>query len=168
MPKSRIAVCCGLATGLAGIWPSVASATDAAAIVPVVAGTELSCLLAATLLFLILAQIYANAGMMTAGIPAAMGNREDFPTLTGWIGRAKRAHLNLLENLLPFGIVVLLVQVLGVSSWISQTGAVIFLAARAVHAGVYIAGIPGLRSLAFVAGVAGTFMVALPVIQVLL
>ncbi len=32
------------------------------------------------------------------GLPALAGNREDLPPVTGWAGRARRAHLNMLEK----------------------------------------------------------------------
>ena len=44
----------------------------------------------------------------TFGLPALIGNRENFPTVEGWIGRAKRAHMNMLENIAPFAALVLI------------------------------------------------------------
>ena len=59
------------------------------------------------------------------------------PSLAGfpaWVHRAHRAHLNLLEQLLPFAILVLIVDRLGAYSALTYWTAVAFLALRLAHA----------------------------------
>jgi len=41
------------------------------------------------------------------GLMKLVGNRDDMPKLTGWAGRAERAHLNMLQNLVLFAALVL-------------------------------------------------------------
>ncbi len=43
--------------------------------------------------------IAASGAFMQVGLPMLAGNRDNMPALTGWAGRAQRAHRNMLENL---------------------------------------------------------------------
>lgn len=58
----------------------------------------------------------------------------DVRTMRPWVQRAYRAHLNLLEQFLPFAVIVLIGYHLGVSTAITQTCAVAFLLLRIAHA----------------------------------
>ena len=78
-----------------------------------------------------------------------------------WAARAQRAHLNLLQNLAPFAILVLVAQVSGKANATTALGETIFLWARVAHAAICIAGIKYLRTLVFVAN---AICVAEPVI----
>ena len=64
-------------------------------------------------LCLVLALPYTIGLNKTFGLPILVGNRENFPTVEGWIGRAKRAHMNMLENIAPFAALVLIAHVAG-------------------------------------------------------
>ncbi len=121
--------------------------------------TELWILAASALLCLALPLVYMPLYARQAGPAAVSGNREDAPAAVGAAGRGTRAHRNLLENLLPFAIAILTARAIGVSDTLTLAGAWLFLAARVVHAFAYIAGITGVRTLAYVAGVIGTVMI---------
>jgi uncharacterized MAPEG superfamily protein len=41
------------------------------------------------------------------GLPELAGNREALPQVKGWAGRARRAHLNMLESIVLFAAPVL-------------------------------------------------------------
>jgi uncharacterized MAPEG superfamily protein len=41
--------------------------------------------------------VAASAATLQVGLPKLAGNRDNMPPLTGWAGRAERAHLNMLE-----------------------------------------------------------------------
>ncbi|MEM8983446.1 MAG: MAPEG family protein [Pseudomonadota bacterium] len=71
-----------------------------------------------------------------------------------WVHRAYRAHLNLLEQLLPFAIVVLIANELAVSTAVTRFAASSFVALRLVHAVGMISGLARmpLRPLVFTAG----------------
>jgi uncharacterized MAPEG superfamily protein len=92
------------------------------------------------------------------------GNREDVPEPTGVAGRGLRAHRNLIENLVPFALAVMLARVAGVSNTMTVAGAEIFLGARLVHAVTYFLGITGIRTLAYFAGVVGTALIFIQLI----
>jgi uncharacterized MAPEG superfamily protein len=121
---------------------------------------ELLTLLACAMLCLALPFIYSPLYARQVGLGALAGNREDAPAPTGMAGRALRAHRNLLENLVPYGAAVLSAHALGVSNSYTVAAAIVFLSARVLHAFSYIAGITGLRSLAWQVGVLATIVMA--------
>ncbi|MEI6723036.1 MAG: MAPEG family protein, partial [Betaproteobacteria bacterium] len=43
--------------------------------------------------------VAVTGALLQVGLPALAGNRDKFPELTGWAGRAKRAHHNMMESL---------------------------------------------------------------------
>ncbi len=96
------------------------------------------------------------------GGKALMSNREDLPERRGAALRGLRAHQNHLENLLPFAIVVLVARIAGISNFVTELGAVLFLVGRLVHSITYCAGISagGIRSLAYFVGLFGILGVA--------
>ncbi len=51
-----------------------------------------------------------------------------------WVHRAYRAHLNLLEQALPFAILILIATQLGISSSVTVWAALLFVALRVAHA----------------------------------
>ena len=89
---------------------------------------------------------------------------EDVPEPTGAAGRGRRAHRNLIENLVPFAIAVMLAHAAGVSNAKTVAGAEIFLGARLFHAVTYFLGITGIRTLAYIAGVVGTALIFIQLI----
>lgn len=120
---------------------------------------ELYSLTATGLLLLVLANFSAALYGGQVGNPALMGNRETIPGPEGAARRAQRAHQNLIENAVPFAIAVLVAQALHFSTPITKGAALAFIAARVVHALVYIAGIPVVRTLAWVVGVVATIVI---------
>jgi uncharacterized MAPEG superfamily protein len=58
----------------------------------------------------------------------------DLSALPAWVHRSHRAHLNLIEGLVPFGIVVLVAHSLGVSTIVSVWAAAAFFWLRVLHA----------------------------------
>jgi uncharacterized MAPEG superfamily protein len=121
--------------------------------------TELYCLAASAILCLILPFIYVALYNKQVGFAGVSGNRENTPEPTGAAGRGRRAHHNLVENLLPFAIAVTMAHFANISNSITADGALIFLSARIVHAVSYILGIPIVRTLAYLASVIGTAMI---------
>ncbi|MEM1072911.1 MAG: MAPEG family protein [Pseudomonadota bacterium] len=79
------------------------------------------------------------------------------PALTGfpeWVHRAHRAHLNLLEQLLPFAVLVLIVDRLDAYSTLTYWTAIAFFWLRAAHAAGMISGTARMpvRPMLFTAG----------------
>jgi uncharacterized MAPEG superfamily protein len=87
------------------------------------------------------------------------GNREGMPELTGWAGRAQRAHRNMLENLPLFIALVLIAQAAGKTNAMTLLGAELFFWARLVHWLIYLAGIPWLRTLVWAVSVVGLILI---------
>ena len=104
--------------------------------------------------------VIAVAGAtLQVGLPTLAGNRENLPAATGWAGRAQRAHLNMLESLAVFAILVLVAHVAGRANATTALGATIFFWSRAAYAVIYLAGIPWLRTAAWAGSIAGILMV---------
>ena len=93
------------------------------------------------------------------GLPRLAGNREDLPELTGWAGRARRAHLNMLESLAIFAIVVLVAHVTGRANATTALGASLFFWGRLAFALIYVAGVPWLRTAVWLVSIAGIVLV---------
>lgn len=72
--------------------------------------------------------------------------------LSPWAQRLVHAHANAVENLVIFAAAVLAVQVLGLSSPLTQAAAMVFFYARVAHVLAYVANVPIARTLAFTAG----------------
>ncbi|MEQ1888429.1 MAG: MAPEG family protein [Alphaproteobacteria bacterium] len=127
---------------------------------------ELSMLAWSTVLLIALIMTSANANVMAMGMAWGFGNRDERPTVTGWGARARRTYLNHLENLLVFGLLVIIAHLANVHTELTVMGAQLFLAARIVYAGLYIAGISAMasRTLAYFVGLIGTIMIAYAVL----
>ncbi len=122
--------------------------------------TELKMLILASLFTIVLAIIGALALVLHRGLRYAAGNRDQPTPLPPWGERAVRAHRNMLENLPPFAALVLVAQVAGVANEATVWGAVLFFWGRVAHAVIYIAGVPYLRTVAFVVALSGMFDIA--------
>lgn len=120
---------------------------------------EFMLLLWAVLLTVAQAVVAAQGAMMQVGLPALAGNREGLPEIEGWAGRAARAHRNMLENLVLFAALVLMAVISNKTNGTTLLGAQIFFWARVVYAGIYIAGIPWLRTGVWAVSVVGLAMI---------
>jgi uncharacterized MAPEG superfamily protein len=83
---------------------------------------------------------------------------------TGWVGRAHRAHRNMLESLVLFAALVLVAHAAGREDAMTALGAQIFLWARLAYAAIYLAGVPWLRTGAWAVAFAGLVLIFLQVI----
>jgi uncharacterized MAPEG superfamily protein len=69
-----------------------------------------------------------------------------------WGDRAVRAHSNLADNLAIYAAVIGLAHITGACNHTTLVAGIVLLIARVLHAAIYIAGIPYLRTAAFAAG----------------
>ena len=69
---------------------------------------ELTMLLWASILYVAQIAAAAVAADVQNGVAWGLGNRDVIPVVPGWGGRAKRAHVNMAESLLPFACLVLI------------------------------------------------------------
>ncbi|MFI4982676.1 MAG: MAPEG family protein, partial [Nevskiales bacterium] len=98
------------------------------------------------------------------GLPTLAGNREGFPQITGWAGRAERAHRNMVANLVLFGALVLAAAAAGVSNGQTVLGAQLFFWARLAYAVIYPAGVAWLRTGVWAISLIGLLLIFLQLI----
>jgi uncharacterized MAPEG superfamily protein len=121
---------------------------------------DLTYLLFSTILCFVQVLIAASGANTQVGLMTLAGNREALPDMVGWAGRARRAHLNMIENFVLFAALVLIAAVAGKANATTAMGAMIFFWARLAYAVIYLIGIPWLRTLAWFVGVIGMAMIA--------
>ena len=121
---------------------------------------DLKYLLLSAILCFVQMLIAATGANQQVGLPALAGNREGLPEMTGWAGRARRAHLNMIENLVLFAALVLIAAVSQKANATTALGAMIFFWGRLAYALIYLVGVPWLRTLAWFVSVIGMVMVA--------
>jgi uncharacterized MAPEG superfamily protein len=120
---------------------------------------ELTLLAWCVILAIVQMLIAVQGAMMQVGLLTLVGNRENFPEIKGWGGRAARAHRNMIENLVLFAAVVLAVVVAGKTNGTTLLGAQIFFWARLAYAAIFLAGIPWARTGAWTVSIIGLLMV---------
>jgi uncharacterized MAPEG superfamily protein len=125
---------------------------------------ELVYLVWSVALTVVLAVIAVGGAQLEVGLPRLAGNRENMPEMPGWAGRAARAHRNLLENLVLFAVLVLVARAVNVSNGMTVLGAQLFFWGRVAHAGLYLAGIPWLRTVAWTVSVVGLLLIFLQLV----
>ena len=121
--------------------------------------TDMTMLVLSAILCVLMVVPYTQGQVLKLGPAVVAGNREGVPELTGWIGRAKRAHANMVENLVPFAAIVLAAQVAGKAGALTAVGAQLFFWFRLAYAVVYIIGIPYVRTLMWVMSVVGMALI---------
>ena len=120
---------------------------------------ELTILVWAVALAFVQVLIAVQGAMMQVGLMTLVRNREKFPELTGWAGRAYRAHRNMIENLVLFAALVLAAVAAGRTNGTTLLGAELFLWARVAHAIVYLIGLPWLRTGIWAVSVLGLILI---------
>jgi uncharacterized MAPEG superfamily protein len=122
---------------------------------------ELMLLAWAVALTLVQMLIAASGAASQVGVMPLFGNREGMPVLTGWAGRAERAHHNMLENLVLFAALVLIATVSGKTNSTTLLGAQLFFWARVAYAVIYLAGVMYLRTAVWLVSIIGLVMIFL-------
>jgi uncharacterized MAPEG superfamily protein len=109
--------------------------------------------------------IVAVAGAtLQVGLPRLAGNREPVPELTGWAGRAQRAHRNMLESVALFAALVIVAHMAGLNNDTTVLGAQLFFWARLAYAIVYLIGIPWVRTGVWAVSLAGMVIIFLQLV----
>lgn len=118
----------------------------------------LSCLLCMILPYAYVVPLLLSPGGMSWGF----GNREKpFDGDAEWVKRTKRAHANLVENLVVFAALVLAAHVSGRANEWTAIGSQLFFWGRLGHAGTYMAGLVPWRTVAFAVAVLGEWLILL-------
>ncbi len=107
---------------------------------------------------------YILARLFVWGLPTFLNNYpEGFPANQPepplWAQRAQRAHLNMVETMPAFIAVVVAAVMLEASSAAIAEWAAVFFYARVLHAIVYIAGVPYLRTPVYLVSWAAILMI---------
>lgn len=127
---------------------------------------ELSAIAYSGILLLLLIIISAASNVVAMGQPWGVGNRENAPSADGFKGRAKRAYMNLLEQLVVFSAIAIPAHLAGIHSSLTVLAAQLFIAGRVAHAIVYLAGwtFISIRTLVWTVALVGTFIYAYAVL----
>ena len=120
---------------------------------------ELTILVWAVALAFVQVLIAVEGARQQVGLMTLVGNREHFPELTGWAGRADRAQRNMIHNLVLFAALVLAAVAAGRTNGTTLLGAELFLWARVAHAIVYLIGLPWLRTGIWAVSVLGLILI---------
>lgn len=109
---------------------------------------------------------YVLTRMTTNGVLRAIGAPgPGYPTDAPWADRARRAHLNAIDNLAVFAPLVLVGAIIGVSTKATVLSAQIYVVARLAHYVIYAAGIPVIRTLAFLLGACATLVIGITLLH---
>ena len=98
--------------------------------------------------------------LVTRGLMNAVGYPDNPKPQSLWAQRLMKAHANAVENLAIFAPLVLVVQVVGITSPAVATAAIVYFWARVVHALGYTFAVPWVRTLAFAVGFCSQALVA--------
>ncbi|MGI9520013.1 MAG: MAPEG family protein [Hyphomicrobiaceae bacterium] len=123
---------------------------------------DLTFLVYSAILAFVQVAIAATGCSLQVGLATLAGNREEAPSqFEGWVGRAVRAHQNMLESLVLFAIVVLVAQIAGKANEMTAIGAQLFFYSRLAYAVIYIIGVPWLRTLVWALSIVGLALITL-------
>lgn len=127
---------------------------------------ELSAIVYGGLLLLLLILISAASNVSAMGQAWGVGNRDAQPSTEGFKGRAKRAYMNLIEQLLVFSAIAIPAHIAGIHSGLTVLAAQLFIAGRVAHAIIYLAGwtFISIRTIAWLVALVGTFILAYEVL----
>jgi|GEM_PF-2506135 len=94
------------------------------------------------------------------GVQWATGNRERQSTLPRWHTRASKAHSNMIENLIPFAVIIVVAHLSNVSNIWTSGGALAFLIFRILHALCYWYGLTPWRTYIFILSLISELVIA--------
>ena len=120
---------------------------------------DLKLLIWSVALALVQMVIAVIGAQMQVGLPPLVGNRENLPAMSGWAGRAQRAHRNVLESIVMFAILVLVANVTGKANAMTALGSELFFWSRLAYAAIYLAGIPWIRTIAWGVSLVGLLVI---------
>ena len=119
---------------------------------------EMILLLWAVALAFVQVLVAVTGAFLQVGLPMLAGNRDKLPEITGWAGRAHRAHRNMMENLPLFIALVFVGVAVQKSNQMTVLGAQLFFWGRFAYALLYTGGIAWLRTGAWFVSVIGMIL----------
>lgn len=121
---------------------------------------ELTMLVYAVILLIVLIIIQTVTGLRAQGFKALAGSRDNLPEPTAMQARTRRVVDNHREGLTAFAPLILAAAVAHVSNDLTVLGAQMFFYSRVAHAVIYLAGWPYIRPFVYGVGATGMAMVA--------
>jgi len=125
---------------------------------------EASWLSASVALFFVMVCVQAVLGSRIQSIGALLGARDQMNPDDPLVGRAKRANQNMIEALIVFAPLMLLAIATERTNDMTALAGMIFFISRAAFAPLYWLGVPFLRTVAWLGGVAASVIVFLQVL----
>lgn len=95
---------------------------------------------------------YILAHINEVGIRQALSYTDNEIAMPMWARRLKRAHYNLVENIVPFAVAVGAGEILNIHTGTTAACALVFLIARLVHPFAQMAALWGTRTVTFAVG----------------
>ena len=95
---------------------------------------------------------YILAHIINVGVLPALTYRADDTPLPAWAARAKKAHYNAIENLVPFAALVIVAHLTGAANEATAAAAITYFWARLAHFFLYVSGVPFGRTITFTVG----------------
>jgi uncharacterized MAPEG superfamily protein len=120
---------------------------------------DLTYLVWAVALTIVQVLVASSGTMATMSLTLLAGNRDKPVEGPGWVGRAQRAHRNMLESLVLFAALVLAAHVTGRADATTALGAALFFYGRLAYWVVYLIGVPWLRTAVWAVSLAGILMI---------
>ena len=118
-----------------------------------------------TWLTILAAGLIRVKGWTLAGTLLAFGNRDNLPEASAFAGRAERTARNTVENFVLFAAIALIAQAAAPQSSRILLGAQVFFWSRLLFIPVYYAGIKYLRTVVWLASIAGLGMMVYALLQ---
>jgi uncharacterized MAPEG superfamily protein len=122
---------------------------------------ELTMLALSVALLFVLVLIQATAGAQAQGAMKMANHRDDVGPPSAWQARTKRVVDNHREGLIMFAPLALIAAQQGISTGLTVLGAQLFFYSRVAHAVIYLTGVPMIRPVIWLVGIAGTVMMFL-------
>jgi uncharacterized MAPEG superfamily protein len=127
--------------------------------------TDLWMLACSAVLCLVAPNLYVTGLVGAGGLGWGLGNREvAFTGEAAWALRARRAHANLVENLVVFAALVLVAHAAGRANAWTALGSQLFFWGRVGHLATYVAGLVPWRTVAFAVAIVGEWIIALQIL----
>ena len=126
--------------------------------------TEIFYLFLTTLFCGVLWIPYVCERFIRIGIKNTCGYKDNTINIPDWAIRAKSAHLNLIENLPLFGILIFIITFLDLNNSQTQLGSIIFFYSRLLHYFCYLFAVPWLRTGFFLLSWIGLIMLSIQIV----
>ncbi len=121
--------------------------------------TDLSNLAWIAILTTLMSVPYLMARILKYGMMPVLSYRFDEEPVPAWAVRAKRAHYNAIENLIPFAAVVLVAHLTQSNNATTALWSTVYLWARIAHYFGYMSGYAALRTIFFSIALLSIFVI---------